>query len=45
MQIAPKNLFRYNGDGAQWNAGIGEIVVQEAQWRTAAIIMDDYSFG
>ena len=26
MQIAPKNLFRYHGDGAQWNAGLGEIV-------------------
>ncbi|HET8785912.1 MAG TPA: ABC transporter substrate-binding protein, partial [Candidatus Limnocylindrales bacterium] len=24
LQIAPKNVFRYHGDGAQWNAGIGE---------------------
>ena len=31
MQIAPKNLFRYNGDGAQWNAGIGEIALQEVR--------------
>jgi branched-chain amino acid transport system substrate-binding protein len=45
LQIAPKNLFRYHADGAQWNAGLGEIVSKRLSWRTAAIIMDDYSFG
>jgi len=45
LQIAPKNLFRYHGDGAQWNAGIGEIAYKKLGWRKAAIIMDDYSFG
>ena len=45
MQIAPKNVFRYFGDGAQWNAGIGEIVYKKWGWRNAAVIMDDYSFG
>jgi branched-chain amino acid transport system substrate-binding protein len=45
MQIAPKNVFRYFGDGAQWNAGLGEIVYKKLGWRNAAIIMDDYSFG
>ena len=45
MQIAPKNVFRYFGDGAQWNAGLGEIVYKKLGWRKAAIIMDDYSFG
>ena len=45
MQIAPKNLFRYHGDGAQWNAGIGEIAYKKLGWKKAAIIMDDYSFG
>ena len=45
LQIAPKNVFRYHGDGAQWNAGIGEIVYKRLGWRRAAIIMDDYSFG
>ena len=44
MQIAPKNLFRYHGDGAQWNAGLGEIVYKKLGWRTAALIGDDYSF-
>jgi branched-chain amino acid transport system substrate-binding protein len=45
MQIAPKNLFRYYGDGAQWNAGIGEILYKRWGWRNAAVIMDDYSFA
>jgi branched-chain amino acid transport system substrate-binding protein len=45
LQIAPPNLFRYHADGAQWNAGIGEIVYRRLGWRTAAIIADDYSFG
>jgi len=45
LQIAPKNTFRYHGDGAQWNAGIGEIAYKKLGWRNAAIIMDDYSFG
>jgi branched-chain amino acid transport system substrate-binding protein len=45
LQIAPKNVFRYHGDGAQWNAGIGEIAYKKLKWRNAAIVMDDYSFG
>jgi branched-chain amino acid transport system substrate-binding protein len=45
LQIAPKNMFRYFGDGAQWNAGTGEIAYLKLHWRKAAIIMDDYSFG
>src|SRR5919204_1301488 len=45
LQIAPKNMFRYFGDGAQWNAGLGEIVYKKLGWRKAAIIMDDYSFA
>jgi branched-chain amino acid transport system substrate-binding protein len=45
LQIAPKNFFRYNGDGAQWNAGLGDYMHNKLHWKTAAIIMDDYSFG
>jgi branched-chain amino acid transport system substrate-binding protein len=45
LQIAPPNFFRYNGDGAQWNAGIGDLAYHKLGWRKAAIIMDDYSFG
>ena len=29
LQIAPKNMFRYHGDGAQWNAGTGEIAYKK----------------
>ena len=45
LQIAPRNVFRYHGDGAQWNAGLGEILYKKLGWRKAAIVMDDYSFG
>ena len=34
LQIAPRNVFRYHGDGAQWNAGIGEIAYKRLGWRT-----------
>jgi len=45
LKVRAKNFFRYNGDGAQWNAGTGEIAYKRLGWRNAAIIMDDYSFG
>ena len=45
LQLAQPNVFRYHGDGAQWNAGTGEIAYKRLKWRNAAIIMDDYSFG
>src|SRR5690606_19007539 len=28
-----------------WNAGLGDRLYNEAGWRTAAVISDDYSFG
>ena len=45
LQQAPKNVFRYHGDGAMWNAGTGILAYKKLGWRNAAIIMDDYSFG
>ena len=39
------NFFRFNGDGAQWNAGIGDILFRDGGWRTAAVIADDDGFG
>ena len=45
LQLAQPNVFRYHGDGAQWNAGTGVIAYKKLKWRKAAIIMDDYSFG
>ena len=29
MQIARRNVFRYHGDAAQWNAGLGEYVYRK----------------
>ena len=45
LKVRAPNFFRYNGDGAAWNAGTGEIAYKTLGWRKAAIIMDDYSFG
>jgi branched-chain amino acid transport system substrate-binding protein len=45
LKVRTRNFFRYNGDGAQWNAGTGELAYKRLGWRKAAIFMDDYSFG
>ncbi|TDT18134.1 amino acid/amide ABC transporter substrate-binding protein (HAAT family) [Ilumatobacter fluminis] len=45
LQVQAPNYFRFHGDGAQWNAGIGDILHNVAGWETAAVIADDYSFG
>jgi branched-chain amino acid transport system substrate-binding protein len=45
LKVRAPNFFRYNGDGAMWNAGTGEIAYKRLGWRKAAIFMDDYSFG
>ena len=45
LQVQAENYFRFNGDGAQWNAGIGDILHNTAGWETAAVVVDDYSFG
>lgn len=45
LHIAAPNFFRFSGDGAQWNAGVGDIAYREGGWRTAAVIADDYGFG
>src|SRR5439155_349216 len=45
LQIAPKNVFRYHGDGAMGNAGAGEAAYKKLKWRKAATIMDDLRFG
>ena len=39
------NFFRFNGDGAQWNAGLGDLAYNKLGWKTAAVIEDNYSFG
>jgi branched-chain amino acid transport system substrate-binding protein len=45
LHVRAPNFFRFNGDGAQWNAGLGDFVYNENGWRTAAVIADDYGFG
>lgn len=45
LQVQAPNFFRFNGDGAQWNAGVGDTLYNEAGWRTVAVIADDYGFG
>ncbi|MBY8975950.1 ABC transporter substrate-binding protein [Rhodobacteraceae bacterium NNCM2] len=38
------NFFRYNMDGAQWSAGLGEYVFNEKGYETVATVGEDYSF-
>ena len=45
LQVQAPNFFRFNGDGAQWNAGAGDVAYNDLGWRNAAVIADDYSFA
>ena len=45
LRVKAANFFRYHGDGAQWNAGLGELAYKNLSWRNVAVIADDYSFG
>ncbi|MBX2805453.1 MAG: ABC transporter substrate-binding protein [Hyphomicrobiales bacterium] len=38
------NMYRYNMDGAQWSAGLGEYIYDEKGYRSIATIGEDYSF-
>lgn len=38
------NFFRFNSDGSQWMAGLGEYVFKEKGYKKVAIIGEDYSF-
>jgi branched-chain amino acid transport system substrate-binding protein len=44
LKVQAPNFFRYNTDGAQWSAGLGDYAYNELGWRNAVIIGDDYSF-
>jgi ABC-type branched-subunit amino acid transport system substrate-binding protein len=39
-----ENFFRFNMDGAQWSAGLGEYVYNDKGYRKIATIGEDYSF-
>jgi branched-chain amino acid transport system substrate-binding protein len=45
LKVQAPNFFRFNGDGAQWNAGLGDIAYNKLGWRKAAVVADDYSFA
>jgi branched-chain amino acid transport system substrate-binding protein len=45
MKVRAPNFFRFNGDGAQWNAGLGDLAYSKLHWKTAAVVADDYSFA
>lgn len=45
LQVQAENYFRFHADGAQWNAGLGDILHNQEGWDTVAVIADDYSFG
>src|SRR5438105_5391872 len=45
LKVRAPNFFRFNGDGAQWNAGLGDLAYSKLHWKTAAVVSDDYSFG
>jgi branched-chain amino acid transport system substrate-binding protein len=45
IKVRAPNFFRFNGDGAQWNAGLGDLAYRKLHWKTAAVVSDDYSFG
>ncbi|MCY4541349.1 MAG: ABC transporter substrate-binding protein [Rhodobacteraceae bacterium] len=39
-----ENFFRFNMDGAQWSAGLGEYIYNVKGYETIATIAEDYSF-
>jgi branched-chain amino acid transport system substrate-binding protein len=45
LKVRATNFFRFNGDGAQWNAGLGDLAYNKLHWKTAAVVADDYSFA
>jgi branched-chain amino acid transport system substrate-binding protein len=45
LKVQAPNFFRFNGDGAMWNAGLGDFAVRKLHWKNAATIADDYSFA
>ncbi len=38
------NFFRFNTDGAQWMAGLGEYIYKVKGYKKVAIVAEDYSF-
>src|SRR4029077_16596510 len=45
LKVRARNFFRFHGDGAMWNAGLGDLAYNKLGWKTAAVVADDYSFA
>lgn len=45
LKVRAPNVYRFNGDGAQWSAGVGDYAYRKLGWRHAVVVMDDYAFG
>lgn len=39
-----ENFFRFNTDGSQWSAGLGDYVYNEKGYKSVATVGEDYSF-
>ena len=45
LKVRAPNFFRFNGDGAQWNAGLGDLAYNKLGWRTAAVVAGRLHFA
>src|SRR4029077_12199339 len=45
LKVRAPNFYRFNGDGAMWNAGLGDLAHNKLGWKTAAVVADDHSFA
>src|SRR2546423_679438 len=39
LKVRAPNFFRFNGDGAMWNAGLGDLAYNKLGWKTAAVVL------
>ena len=44
LKVQSPNFFRWNTDGAQWMAGLGDYAYNELGWRNVVTLADDYDF-
>ena len=45
LGVQSENFFRWNGDFAQWSAGLGEFVFNERGWREAVTVAEESIAG
>jgi branched-chain amino acid transport system substrate-binding protein len=44
LKVQSPNFFRWNTEGAQWMAGLGDYAYNELGWRNVVTLADDYDF-